>query len=170
MGLLCRLLVTGLLAVWGGAAAACPNFLFSGARIELDGARLAEGWSIRVAAGGPYRLQTCGLLLAFGHPLGGHAAAPPHVSARITGIEGRDLLLTVDSGCATGLLVNLPNQTFTFAASREGGPTLRLTGGRRGLYDIWVAAAAPGGCAATLRLEAVRPKPSADFVERLRRF
>lgn len=169
MGLPSRLLLTVLLSAWSGVALACPNWQFSGARVELDGAQLAEGWTIRVAAGGPYRLQTCRLLLAFGHPLGGYAAAPPHVSARISGIDGLDLLLTVESRCATSLLVNLPNQTFTFVASREGGPTLRLTGGRRGLYDIWVGAAEAAGCGAVLRLEAVRPKPSAGFVNRLRR-
>ena len=139
-------------ALLAAPAAACPSWRFSGARIDLDAAALAQGWQIDLRAGGAYRLQTCGLLLAVGGGLSGYAAAPPHVSVQIEPGAGQDLLLHLDSRCPTHLLVNLPNQTFAFAASRSGGARLTLRRARRGLYDIWVAAGSAAGCTATLHV------------------
>ena len=160
----CLLLAAALGEVW-----ACPSWRFSGARIDLPAPVLAEGWSMSIRSGGDYRLKTCNILLALGGGLQGYATAPPHVSAQVGPLDGRDLVLHLDSDCPTHLLVNMPNQTFAFAPHRQGGATLTLRRARQGLYDIWLAAATPGGCSTTLHAFSRQPSITEDFVESLRR-
>lgn len=137
------------------AAAACPDWASSNLRTELAAAAITGGWQQSVRAGGPFRLKECRLVLAGSGVLSGYAQQKPQATVRLRGLSGHALEMRVEGRCAPTLLVNTPNETFLFAGGSGRKPELRLARPAEGLYDIWVGAAEPGGCAATLTLRAV---------------
>ena len=77
------------------------------------------------------------------------------MSLDLTGLAATGLTLTVDSGCATTLLVRGANGLWQFDDDSNGNlqPLVNVYGAPNGTYDVWVGTYGGANCQASLELE-----------------
>jgi hypothetical protein len=98
----------------GGAAAACPNPALSSGGIPVSASDQIQ--SFQVMAGGENTLDSCGLAM-----LGtGQFRSAPDFSFDVTGMQGREMDLSVDSQCDPALLINTADGQWLFNDDSNG--------------------------------------------------
>jgi hypothetical protein len=133
----------------GGAAMACPNPALSSGGIPVSASDQIQ--SFQVMAGGENTLEACGLA-ALGT---GQFRSAPDFSFDVSGMQGREMDLSVDSQCDPALLVNTADGQWLFNDDSKGlNPALLVSDAMalQGRVDVWVGTWAGGECAATLQV------------------
>jgi hypothetical protein len=138
----------------GGAAVACPDTGLVSGSIPVSGSDQIQ--SFQIMAGGDQTLEACGLA-ALGT---GQFRSAPDFTLDVSGMEGRELDLFVNSQCDPALLVNTADGQWLFNDDAEGlNPGLLISDAMalNGQVNVWVGTFAGGDCAATLEIATVIP-------------
>lgn len=152
--------VLALLA--GGAVAsgamACPDYNQSGPGGDLSGSQLAKGVSYNVTAGGDNYIWDCPNVRPNTDRGAGYFPTPPDFTFSISGMEGRQLVIAVQSNCDAALLINTASANWYYDDDDNGNsdPRIVLTRPANGWLDIWVGTYDGQFCDAVLQMQSFR--------------
>ncbi len=131
-------------------AVACPTFEKGGMRLTFTGDQLFSPQSFATTATGGVMLGNCGI------EGNGATSASPQYTLNLSGMQGYDLEIQVNSQCDATLLVNTANGVWHFDDDSNGSldPMLRLSGqdALNGQVDVWVGTLG-ANCPATIQFE-----------------
>ena len=131
-------------------ADACPTFAKSGTYLSFTGDQLYSPQSYSTMATGGAMLSNCGISGA------GSVSASPQYTLNLSGMQGYDLEIQVNSSCDATLLVNSANGIWYFDDDSNGNldPMLRISGSDalNGQVDVWVGTLG-SNCSATIEFE-----------------
>ena len=144
------------------AAAACPNWQFTGATFNYSSQQLQTPQQFSAAAVGGYDLSTCQTPGAFTR---GFAGAAPSYTFNLAGMEQSYLVLEVVSQCDSTMLVHAANGSWLFDDDGNGNldPRLEIRGSQllNGRLNVWLGTYNNTACSATLQVQAFNEQPVA---------
>lgn len=144
-----------VLGLAAGAAQACPDFNQSGPGAALNGAQLTSGVSYEVMAGGDNLVWNCSNVQPGTDQGAGYFTSRPDFTFQLSGMAGRQMVVSVTSACDSALLINTASASWFYDDDDNGNmdPRIVLTQPSDGYLDVWVGTYDGAVCDAVLTLQ-----------------
>ena len=135
---------------------ACPDYSLWGTETHsLTGAQMSNRKDFSVVAGGENSITSCRHIDPGTDQGSGYFTTAPDFSFDLSGLNGKQLVLSVTSRCDSALLINTGSVNWFYDDDDNGNldPRIVLTRPSNGIIDVWVGTYDGEYCDAVLSLE-----------------